>query len=429
MDYRQIKIVKLCELKEHPKNPRIHPKSAIEKLKMSLQTYGFTNPVLASEDGYILAGHARCKAAVELGFEEVPVIYLNLSGESAEAYLIADNRLHEETVWDDNKLAELFADFDAKNFDASVTGFDAVEIDELLNKYYAKDAVEDDFDVEKAKSEIESAGAVTQRRDVWLLGKHRLMCGDSASASDFEKLMDGKHAQLAVTSPPSGADKDYEKNGIESWFGKMTPVISNVCRHADIVCWNIADIFSTASRYIEPTSVYSVNLFAEHGFRPIWIRVWKKMLENVGTNSKPSQQYEWLTAFEGESVTEESYNLQDYSQISAFAGHNYKFVRRLTKDERKSWGYAAIWEIKAARSNKDNPSMLPVTLPFRCIKIHSDSGGIVFDPFCGSFSTGIACEQTERVCYAMEKSPVYCDLAVRRWEEWTGNKAVKLEEV
>jgi phage terminase large subunit-like protein len=123
----------------------------------------------------------------------------------------------------------------------------------------------------------------------------------------------------------------------------------------------------------------------------------------------------------------EEYNDQEYVWLSAFAGHSYKFVKRLTKEERKKWGYAGIWEMTTVRANKEHPAMFPVELPWRCIKMHSDKGGIVLEPFSGSGTTIIAAEQTERKCYAMELSPFYCDLAVKRWEEFTGEKAIKLE--
>ena len=112
--------------------------------------------------------------------------------------------------------------------------------------------------------------------------------------------------------------------------------------------------------------------------------------------------------------------------LSAYAGHAYRFVKRLTKEERKNWGYAGIWEMNTVRANKDHPAMFPVELPWRCIKMHSDRGDIVVEPFSGSGTTIIACEQAERVCYAMEKTPEYCDLAVKRWEQFTGQKAERV---
>ena len=204
--------------------------------------------------------------------------------------------------------------------------------------------------------------------------------------------------------------------------------MASVC---GIVCWNLGDLYSTGGQFIEPTTAYSVDLFREQGFRPLWIRIWKKQGMNFGNapyhlvTNKPVQQFEYVSAFSGKGDNAE-YNDQEYEWVSAFASHSFKFVRRLTKEERKKWGYSAIWEINTVKVNKDHPAMFPVELPWRCIKMHSDKGDIVLEPFCGSGTTIIASEQLERKCYAMEKEPSYCDLAVKRWEEFTGKKAQRL---
>jgi DNA modification methylase len=355
---------------------------------------------------------------------------VELDPQREKALNLALNKIQGE--WDENKLAELMAELDAGAFDVSLTGFDASEIDELLNRWYSKEAVQDSFDIDKAHEEIIQREPITKRGDIWLLGNHRLMCGDSTSGEDFAKLMDGAHAQVAVTSPPYGVGKEYEKAGIEPWFETVRPVIKNLCRHADVVCWNLGDLYATGSQFIEPTSVYSVNMFLDNGYRPIWIRIWKKQGQNFGVgpyhlvSNKPVQQYEYISVFSKNGEVEE-YNDQEYMWLSAFAGHSYKFVKRLTKEERKKWGYAGIWEMTTVRANKEHPAMFPVELPWRCIKMHSDKGCIVLEPFSGSGTTIIAAEQTERRCYAMELSPVYCDLAVKRWEDFTGEKAVRLE--
>ena len=132
----EIKTVKINELKPHPKNPRVHPDSAIDKLVRSIKEFGWTNPILVSTDGYILAGHARLKAAEKAGIEEVPVIYLPLEGAKAEAYLIADNRLQDETDWDYEKLKDLLQELDTGEFDLELTGFDMDEIEDLMTQYH-----------------------------------------------------------------------------------------------------------------------------------------------------------------------------------------------------------------------------------------------------------------------------------------------------
>ena len=140
----QVKTVKISELKPHPKNPRVHPDSAIDKLVRSIKEFGWTNPILASADGYILAGHARLKAAEKAGISEVPVIYLPLEGQKAEAYMIADNRLQEETSWDYEMLANILNDIDAKGLDVQITGFDTSFIDDMSQAYNAYgDALEE----------------------------------------------------------------------------------------------------------------------------------------------------------------------------------------------------------------------------------------------------------------------------------------------
>lgn len=428
----EIQKVDVGQLNPAAYNPRKDLKPGdkeYEKLKRSISEFGYVEPVIWNrQTGNVVGGHQRLKVMADLGHTEIDCVVVDLDQQKEKALNVALNKIQGE--WDETKLAELMADFDVSAFDVSLTGFDASEIDELLNRFYSKEAVQDDFDVDKEKKRIEGEGAVTQRGDVWLLGNHRLMCGDSTSAEDFAKLMDGGHAQCAVTSPPYGVGKEYEKAGIEPWFETMKPVIKNVCRHSDIVCWNLGDLYATGSQFIEPTSVYSVNMFADSGFRPIWIRIWKKQGMNFGVgpyhlvSNKPVQQYEYISAFSRNGESEE-YNDQEYVWLSAFAGHGYRFVKRLTKEERKKWGYAGIWEMTTVHANKEHPAMFPVELPWRCIKMHSDQGGIVVEPFSGSGTTIIAAEQTERRCYAMEVSPVYCDLAAKRWEDFTGEKAFK----
>lgn len=403
-----------------------------EKLKRSISEFGYVEPVIWNKTtGNVVGGHQRLKVLLDLGQTEIDCVVVELTVEREKALNLALNKIQGD--WDETKLSALMAEFDATTFDVSLTGFDADEVDALLNKFYSKDAVQDDFDVDKEKEAIEAAGDTrTHKGDMWLLGNHRLLCGDSTSEQDFARLMDGAHAQVAVTSPPYGVGKEYEKAGIEPWFETMRPAIKNICKNADIVCWNIGDLFATGSQFIEPTEMYSVQLFADNGFRPIWIRIWKKQGMNFGVGpyhlvtNKPVQQYEYITALAANET--EEYNDQEYQWVSAFAGHSYKFVKRLTKDERKKWGYAGIWEINTVRANKDHPAMFPVELPWRCIKMHSDRGGTVLEPFAGCGTTLIACEQTDRRCYAMELSPVYCDLIVKRWEAFTGEAAVKLEE-
>lgn len=436
----ELKTVRLPDLKPHPKNPRKHPDKLITKLITSIKEFGFTSPVLIDADNRILAGHARCKAAEKMGLSEVPVVVLPLTGAAADAYVIADNKLNELSEWDETVLADLIADIDAANFDAEITGFDADEIERLLSP---QGCTEDYFDEEKAKSIVEAnGGAVTREGDVWLINGHRLMCGDSASADDFAKLMDGKKARLCVTSPPYGIGKEYEQKGLEPWFDLMRPAIANICRNADTVCYNIGDMFTTGSAFIEPTFAYSVSMFADNGYRPLWVRIWDKKRQALSSNApyhlastKPVGDAEYVAAFaNGEAETEET-DVSEHSFITAFANNSYKFVKRLSKQERREWGYSSMWRIASVVGNantkdrldeRNHKARFPVELPWRCIKMHSDRNNIILEPFCGSGTTLIACEQLERDCYAMEKMPAYCDIAVMRAAKFMQNAEIFL---
>lgn len=428
----QIDKIPVAKLKAAEYNPRraLKPGDAeYEKLKRSITEFGYVEPVIWNKQtGNVVGGHQRLTVMRDLGITEIDCVVVDLDPMREKALNVALNKIQGE--WDKDKLAALLTEFDGSEFDVTLTGFDAAEVDELLNAFYSKEAVQDDFDVDEETEKIKAKGAVTKTGDVWKLGVHRLMCGDSTSEVDFAKLMNGNKAQMTVTSPPYGVGKDYESKGIEPWFETMRPVVKNLTRYAGIVCWNLGDLYATGTQFIEPTNFYSSQLFAEQGFRPIWIRIWKKQGQNFGVGpyhlvtNKPVQQYEYISAFSKNGDVE--YNDQEYMWLSAYAGHAYRFVKRLTKEERKNWGYAGIWEMNTVRANKDHPAMYPVELPWRCIKMHSDRGDIVLEPFSGSGTTIIACEQLERVCYAMEKSPEYCDLAVMRWEQFTGQKAERI---
>ena len=430
MNIQKIEISKLNPAKY---NPRVELKpgdAEYEKLKRSIKEFGYVELIVWNEKtGNVISGHQRLNVLKDLGDKRIECIVVNLDDKKEKALNVAMNKI--QGKWDKEKLVTLLEEMDGTEFDVTLTGFDAVEIEELMDEFYSKEAVQDDFDIDKEHEKIQREGAITKPGDIWQLGNHRLMCGDTTNPQDFAKLMHGRVAQVCVTSPPYGVGKEYEKKGIEPWLETMQPAIKNITKYSGIVCWNLGDLYATGTQFIEPTSVYSVNLFNDCGFRPIWIRIWKKQGMNFGVGpyhlvtNKPVQQYEYISAFSNKGDIE--YNDQEYVWLSAFAGHAYKFVKRLTKEERKKWGYSGIWEMTTVRSNKEHPAMFPVELPWRCIKMHSDKGGIVLEPFSGSGTTILAAEQTDRVCYAMEREPIYVDLTVNRWQSFTGGKAVKIE--
>lgn len=403
-----------------------------EKLKRSIEEFGFVEPVVWNQaTGHVVGGHQRLKILLDMGETEIDCVVVDLEPEKEKALNLALNKISGE--WDEEKLAAVMADLDATDFDVAFTGFDADEVDALMNRFYSKEAIEDGFDREKAEEALEAAGgARTQPGDLWELVGHRLLCGDPASAEDMARLMDGQRADCSVTVLPCESEQEYKKAGIAPWLEKMEAAVSGMCRHAEVVCCIFGDLFSTGSQFIEPTAVYCINLFASQNYRPLWLRIWKKqgVLARMGSvplsSAKPRKQYEYVGAFAGQEV--EAYNDQEFEWVSAFAGHSYQFVKRLTKEERRNWGYAGIWEIAEIPSGKSGKPTLPVELPWRCIKMHSDPGGLILDPFCGSGTTLIAAEQSGRRCFAMESDPLACDLTVLRWEQFTGEKARRVEK-
>lgn len=430
----QIQKVNAARLNPAAYNPRRDLKPGdkdYEKLKRSIEEFGFVEPVVWNEaTGNVVGGHQRLKVLLDMGETEIDCVVLSLGPEQEKALNLALNRI--QGGWDETKLAEVMADLDASAFDVSLTGFDAEEVDALMNKFYSAEATEDDFDREKATAEIEAAGgAITKPGDLWELGSHRLYCGDPAQTEAFDFLMGSEQADCAMTAPPVISTAEYKKDGLAPWLDRMAAVVANLCRYAPIICWNIDDLFSTGSQYVEPTGFFSMKLFSDYNFRPLWIRVWKKQgaLARVGSthqnSTKPQRQFEYVAAFAGEEA--EEINQTEASWVSAFASHNYRFVKRLTKEERRKWGYAGVWEMAAPQA-ADGVVQLPVELPWRCMKMHSDPGAIVLDPFCGGGTTLIAAEQSGRRCFAMDTDPAACDLAVMRWEQFTGEKARRVKK-
>ena len=430
----QIQKVNAARLNPAAYNPRRDLKPGdkdYEKLKRSIEEFGFVEPVVWNEaTGNVVGGHQRLKVLLDMGETEIDCVVVNLGPEQEKALNLALNRI--QGGWDETKLAEVMADLDASAFDVSLTGFDAEEVDALMNKFYSAEAAEDNFDREKAAAEIEAAGGpVTQPGDLWELGNHRLYCGDPAQAESFDFLMGAEQAACAMTAPPAISTAEYKKDGLAPWLDRMAAVVANLCRYAPVICWNIDDLFSTGSQYVEPTGFFSMKLFADYNFRPLWIRVWKKQgaLARVGSthqnSTRPQRQFEYVAAFAGEEA--EEINQPEVSWVSAFAAHNYRFVKRLTKEERRKWGYAGVWEMDASQT-ADGAAQLPVELPWRCMKMHSDPGTVILDPFCGGGTTLIAAEQSGRRCFAMDSDPAACDLAVMRWEQFTGEKARRVKK-
>jgi DNA modification methylase len=388
----QVKTIKISELRPHPKNPRVHPDSAIEKLERSIKEFGWTNPILVSADGYILAGHARIKAAEKAGISEVPVIYLPLEGAKAEAYLIADNRLQDETEWDYEKLKDLLQELDTGELDLELTGFDMEEIEDLMTQLHMPEEIVEDEAPEPPEEPITKTG------ELWLLGRHKLLCGDATDPEQVSKLMENQLADMIFTDPPYNVDyvgKTKEKlkiandsMGDEDFRSFLTSAFKNMAQKSK----EGAPIYVC---HADSEGLTFRSAFREAGWDLKQCIIWVKQHFVMGR-----QDYQW----QHEPI------LYGWKPGAA---HKFYGDRKQT----------TVWQIDRPMASREHPTMKPVSLCAKAIENSSKAGDIVLDLFGGSGSTLIGCEQLNRTCYMMELDPIYCDVIAKRWENFTGQKA------
>lgn len=374
--------VNIDKLIPYARNARTHSKEQVLQLRASLREFGFVNPIIVDKDLNIIAGHGRIMAAKEEGITEVPCVFVeHMTNAQKKAYILADNRLAMNAGWDADVLAVELADLQGADFDIGLLGFDGAEINKLLGAD-AEDVKDDDFDVD---GELKNP-AVTKLGDLWLLGKHRLVCGDSTKEETFTLLMDGNSANLVVTDPP------YNVN-YEGTAGK----IKNDNMTDDKFYNFLLDAFTNtekamardASIYVFHADTEGLNFrraFADAGFYLSGCCVWKKQSLVLGRSP-----YQW----QHEPV------LFGWKKSGKHAWYS---------DRKQS----TIWEFDKPKKNGDHPTMKPIPLVAYPIVNSSMTGCIVLDPFGGSGSTLMACAQTDRVCYTVELEEKFCDVIVKR---------------
>ena len=390
MDTMKLERIPIDKLKAATYNPRKDLKPGdieYEKLKKSIETFGYVEPVLWNRrTGNIIGGHQRFKVLVELGQKEIDCVVVDMDLTDEKALNIALNKVSGE--WDKDKLMLLITDLQGSDFDVSLTGFDSIELDALFIDSLKEDIKEDDFDVE---AELKKP-AFSKQGDVWLLGPHRLTCGDSTKADTFTALMDGKLANLVVTDPPynvnyegtAGKIKNDNMNN-EAFYSFLLAAFKNT----------EAAIAKDASIYVFHADTEGLNFrksFSEAGFYLSGTCIWKKQSLVLGRSP-----YQW----QHEPV------LFGWKKSGK---HNWYADRKQT----------TIWEFEKPKKNADHPTMKPVALVAYPILNSSLSNCIVLDPFGGSGSTLIACEQTDRICYMIELDEKYCDVIVNRYIDQIG---------
>lgn len=358
-----------------------------EKLKRSLEEFGYVEPVIWNKTtSHVVGGHQRLKVLLDMGITEVECVVVEMDAEKEKALNVALNKISGD--WDKDKLALLIADLQGADFDVSLTGFDPSEIDDLF-KDSLKDGIKDDnFDVD---AELQKP-AFTKPGDVWQLGRHRLVCGDSTKADTFTALMDGKLANLVVTDPPynvnyeGAAGKIKNDNmGNEAFYDFLLAAFTNT----------EAAMAQDASIYVFHADTEGLNFrksFSDAGFQLSGCCIWKKPSLVLGRSP-----YQW----QHEPV------LFGWKKKGK---HNWYTDRKQT----------TIWEFEKPKKNADHPTMKPIALLAYPIMNSSLTNCIVLDPFGGSGSTLIACEQSDRICFTIELDEKYCDVIVKRYIEQVG---------
>ena len=368
-------------------NPRKIPKEAIEKVAASIREFGFRQPIVVDKDMVVVVGHTRLLAARSLGYDEVPVLVASdLPPEKVKAYRLADNKTNEFTSWDDDRLMEeLTAFLSVDGFDMEDCGFDMSFLDKK-----ADDVEEDDFDPDSAYTEAKNNCHVTQG-DIWKLGNHRLMCGDSTSADDVGRLMGGERADLCVTDPPYGINivNDKGKVGAEN--------LAKNRKYPKVIADDSTDTAEKAYQILKDKSkkmiIWGGNYFTRFlDFSDGWI-IWDKR-GDMPSNNFADGEMAWCSFHTPVRI---------YRQI-------WNGMIREGKEERE----------------RVHPTQKPVHMISRIIEDFSNQDDLVADIFGGSGTTLIACEEMERQCRMMELDPIYCQVIINRWEALTGKTAEKV---
>lgn len=370
-------------------NPRkdLKPGDAeYEKLKRSIEQFGYVEPVIWNKTtGRVVGGHQRLKVLIDMDMTEVDCVVVELSEDKEKALNIALNKISGE--WDKDKLALLIADLQGADFDVSLTGFEPAELDDLLN--IGADARDDDFDVgaELEKPTFSKAG------DIWTLGRHRLICGDSTKAETFDLLMGSTKANLVITDPPYNVNYEGSAGKIkndnmadEAFYNFLLAAYTQM--HSAM-----ADDASIYVFHADTEGLTFRRAFADAGFYLSGCCIWKKQSLVLGRSP-----YQW----------QHEPCLYGWKKNGK---HQWYTGRKET----------TIWEFDKPKKNGDHPTMKPIPLLAYPIMNSTMSNAVVLDPFGGSGSTLIACEQTDRICYTVELDEKFCDVIVNRYIEQVGN--------
>jgi DNA modification methylase len=375
------------------RNARKIPQQAIDKVAASIQEFSFRQPIVVDKDSVIVCGHTRWLAAQKLGLEQVPVhVAENLTPAQVRAYRLLDNRSHEETSWDEEMLGLELLDLKAMGIDMDLTGFDMDEIDDLLSRIDIQVGLTDPDAIPDVPET-----AVSRPGDLWILNNHRVLCGDATSGADVNRVLEGGNADMVFCDPPysvSYTGKTARKLKIKNddlgagFYDFLHGAFSNillVTKGALYVCMSSSELHTLFRAFTEAGGHWSTFI------------IWAKNHFTLG-RSDYQRQYEPILYGWAEGTPH--YWCGDRDQ-------------------------GDVWFVDKPAVNDLHPTMKPVELVQKAIRNSSESRGLIFDPFGGSGSTLIACETTGRRARLIELDPRYVDVIVKRWQDYTGRKAVR----
>ena len=403
-----IEHVSVGDLIPFAKNSRTHDDAQVAQIAASIKEFGFTNPILIDEKSGIIAGHGRLLAARKLQLTEVPCIRLShLSDAQKRAYVIADNKLALNAGWDDEMLVLELGDLQDMEFDLSLTGFSTDEINALLTPTVVEGLTDED-----AVPEVPDE-PVTKLGDIWVLGKHRLMCGDSTSVDAVEQLMAGQKADICFTSPPYALGKSVSLSGNKIMKLKDSAYESHkddADSWADLMAgwWN-ASLIAVTEAWVVNVQPLANNKRAllqwinDRSERLVDIATWDKghAAPQIAKGVMASR-YEWIIV------------LGQQNASRSIPCSNWQ---------------GTIQSVYAAPPQRNNEfsaihaATMPVHLPLWVMEKLCNTAKSIYEPFCGTGTTLIAAEKTNKNCFAIEIDPKYCDVIVQRWQEFTGKTA------
>lgn len=423
IDFKELKLdvqyLDINLIKPFARNPRTHSKEQIQQIATSMMKFGWVNPILVDENFEIIAGHGRVLAGKELGYETIPVAQLkHLSKEEKLALLIADNKISDNAGWDEELLRSAMEELYNGDFELEVLGYTNKEIEKFKQEFAAEKQMAEIEDV--VPEFTDETKVVSKQGDLWQLGEHMLLCGDATVAENYDRLMDGELANMVFTDPPynvaydesfrntkneKGENPRFIKNdNLGSEFqGFLTTALTNILNHTNgsvYVCMGGSELHTL------------YHAFADAGGKFEAYIVWVKNSFAL-SRARYQHQHEWMVFGNTESVYKEQHEC-------ILLGKN--------PGESTPWyggrNQSDVWNFDKQTNNDLHPTMKPIALIERAINNSSRTMDIVLDAFGGSGSTLIAAEKTNRRCRMIELDEKYVDIIIKRWEDFTGKKAI-----